>query len=126
MQSHSNLDPLATSQIITNENNDVMIDKEVNEYKFLKKSNYRTSKPVITKRSTFLSKLQETFWVVQPNVEKRLKDMNAARKLKNKDDSRDLEDYLYLEGVCRVKRTATLGSRDIKLAKREQHPARVS
>ena len=94
-----------------------MIDKEVNEYKLLKKSKYRTSKPAITRRSTFLSKLKETFWVVQPNVEKRLEDMHAAGKLKNKDDSRYLKDYLYLEGVRRVKRTVTLGSRDIKLAK---------
>ena len=79
-----------------------MIDKKVSEYKLLKKSKYKTSKPAITRRSTFLSKLQETFWVVQPNVEKRLKDMHAASKLKNKDDSKDLEDYLYLEGVLEL------------------------
>ena len=105
-----------------------MIDKKVNEYRYklLKKSKYETSKPAISRQSTFLSKLQKTFWVVQPNVEKRLKDMHSAGKLQNKDDSRDLENYLYLEGVRGVKHTATFGSRDIRLAKRKLCSASVS
>ena len=44
--------------------------------------------------------------------------------MNNKKDSRDLEDFQYRDGARATNPTVTLGSRDIRLAKRKQSSAR--
>lgn len=93
-----------------------MILRDLEEYNVRKKKQSRTTNAETKKINYFLSQMRQTCWVVQPDFEKRLAVAQAAEK----QDQRDREDWLYLEGIRGENRTATLGSRDIKLAKRRK------
>ncbi|KAG0722932.1 hypothetical protein GWK47_043585 [Chionoecetes opilio] len=93
-----------------------MILTDIEEYKLRKSKRNRTTDTETKKREEFLANTRQTFWIVQPEFEKRL----AAKQQLEKQDQTDKEDWLYLEGVRGVTRTATLGPRDQKLAKRQK------
>ena len=97
--------PLKTNQAI-----EKLILKDVDEYKLRKENRNRKTKE--TKRQQFLSKMEQTFWAVQPTYELQLKTWQQQEKC----DQRHKEDWLYLEGVRGSNRTNTLGSKDKKLA----------
>lgn len=88
----------------------------INEYKALIKNKSRKSETEERKRKEFLENLKNTFWIVQPVHENKLK----IQYEKGRSTQRDTNDWLYLQGVRGKNRTATLGSFDEKLAKRKK------
>uniref|UniRef100_UPI00358FA754 uncharacterized protein n=1 Tax=Myxine glutinosa TaxID=7769 RepID=UPI00358FA754 len=95
-----------------------MIFRDIEEFKLRKSKKSRTTDAETKKRKDFLANMRQTFWVVQPDVEKKLEAAQAVEK----QDKRDKEDWLYLKGVRgdSCTRTATLGSSDEKLANRRK------
>ncbi|KAG0724164.1 hypothetical protein GWK47_041208 [Chionoecetes opilio] len=72
-----------------------MILTDIEEYKLRKSKRNRTTDTETKKREEFLANTRQTFWIVQPEFEKRL----AAKQQLEKQDQTDKEDWLYLEGV---------------------------
>ena len=101
----------------TNHAMEKLILHDIDEYKLRKKNRNGKTKTEETKRDQFLCKMKQTFWAIQPSYESQL------RKWQQQDiqDKRHKEDYLYLEKVRGENRTATIGSKDMKLvAKRKR------
>ena len=82
------------------------IIKVINEYKQRKRYQKKFTDSEVEKRNELVKDLKNTFWVVSPEYEK---------KLKQSTDTRDIFDWKYLEGVRGDVRTGTLGSFDGKL-----------
>ena len=93
-----------------------MISKIIDKFKLRKKHRQRKLLAEDMKRNEFLENLRCTFWVVQPEYENNLKGSYAEEKL----NQNNTEDWLYLEGVRGMNRTATVGSVDTKLEKRNK------
>ncbi|KAG0728269.1 hypothetical protein GWK47_003767 [Chionoecetes opilio] len=93
-----------------------MILTDIEEYKLRRVRGIGQQIQRPRKGRSFWQTRRQTFWIVQSEFEKRL----AAKQQLEKQDQTDKEDWLYLEGVRGVTRTATLGPRDQKLAKRQK------
>ena len=63
-----------------------MIIGLVNECKLRNKNHKKVTEQEVVKRNSFIESLEDTFWVVSPDYEKKLKDSGH-------------EDWYYLEGV---------------------------
>ena len=74
-----------------------MIIGLVNECKLRNKNHKKVTEQEVVKRNSFIESLEDTFWVVSPDYEKKLKDSGH-------------EDWYYLEGVRGKKRCAAIGS----------------
>ena len=97
-----------------------MILHDIDEYKLRKKNRNRKTKTEETKRDQFLCKMKQTFWAVQPSNNSQLKKWQQQEI----QDKRHKEDYLYLEKVRGENRTATIGSKDMKLAAKRKRSMR--
>ena len=93
-----------------------MVSKIREEFQSRKRLRQRSSPAEVKRRKEFLENLRCTFWVVQPEYENKLKESYPKGTL----NQRDTEDWLYLEGVRGMIRTATVGSLDTKLEKRNK------
>ena len=93
-----------------------LVKKIIDEFKKRMKNKDRKTEAEIKERKKFLENIKHTFWVVQPSHEKKLQQLYAS----SNSNKRDRNDWLYLEGVRGMNRTATLGSLDKKLAKRKK------
>ena len=93
-----------------------IISKDVAEYKLRKMNRSKTTHAVENQRNIFLSKIRNTFWVVQLDYEAQLNQLQQQ----DKRDARYKEGWLYLEAVRGKNRKATLGSRDKKLVERRK------
>ena len=90
--------------------------KIIEDFKNKLKNKNRNTEAVIKKEMSFLLKIKQTFWVVQPSYENDLQRLYTT----GKSTERNVYDWLYLEGVRGMQHTATLGSFDKKLAKRKK------
>ena len=76
----------------------------------------KTTEAELEKQKVFQEGKDNTFWGVDPKHEKMLQDAQSH----DKQDQRDIEDWLYLEGVRGKNRSATIGCFDKKLDKRRK------
>ena len=79
-------------------------------YQLRRKAMNKVTAIEVEKRKVFIESLEDTFWVVAPDYENKLK-ISQVKGLK---DPRLCEDWKYLEGVRGKSRTAWLGSFDTK------------
>ena len=88
----------------------------INYYKLRVRYMSKTTEAELEKQKVFQEEKDNTFWGVDPKHEKMLQDAQSH----DKQDQRDIEDWLYLEGVRGKNRSATIGCFDKKLDKRRK------
>ena len=89
-----------------------MVLKDVNFYRQRKRYREKHTNAEKKKQEDLNLRMKETYWIVQPDHEKKLK-----CSYEKDPESRDAEDWLYLEGVRGTRRKATNGAVDKKLMK---------